>query len=329
MASITVIIPTYNNAKTLRDCLDSIKRQTVPPDEVIISDGHSTDGTIEIAEEFGYTVVFEEGGSRSAACNVALEIAQGEIIAFTDSDVIAKEDWIEKIVQAFDEVKEERIVCITGPNIEYPNESLFGKAVSAVYNTVLGGRWSEQVKSIFDKDKRFVESAAGCNASYLRESLNEVLPFNESLITAEDTDINFRLIQKGYSILFIPDAIVYHQRPQNIVSFRKKSQKYAMGKVQFYRAHKTGLEPWHLLPPLYFLSGIFLFLLLLINLQFGWVILGYYGAYLFTILIASIIQTIRYKHWKFLYLLPVMFIEGHIWWSIGLLKEMFNPYKKE
>jgi len=329
MKTVSVIIPTYNNAKTLRECLQSIVKQTIKPLEIIISDGHSTDGSIDIAKEFNCTITYENGGSRSAACNKALEITQGEIVAFTDSDVIAKEDWLEKLVNAFEETQDEKIVCVTGPNIEYPNESIFGKAVSAVYNAFLGGRWSEQVQSIFNKEKRLVESAAGCNAAYERTALDEMLPFNESLITAEDTDINFRLTQKGYSILFIPDAIVYHQRPQSHKSFRNKSKKYALGKIQFYRLHKTGLEIWHLLPPIYFVSGFFLLSLLLVNLWCGWIVIGYYGVYLLTILITSIVQTIRFKQPSFLYLLPVMFIEGHVWWSTGILKEIFNPHFKK
>ncbi|MBY9002168.1 MAG: glycosyltransferase [Candidatus Heimdallarchaeota archaeon] len=329
MTSVSVIIPTFNNAKTLRECLKSIASQTLKPLEVIISDGHSTDGSIEIAKEFNCTITYEEGGSRSSACNEALKISKGEIVAFTDSDVIAKEDWLEILVHAFEGVQDEKIACITGPNIEYPNESMFGKAVSAVYNTFLGGGWSEQVQSIFNKERRFVESAAGCNAAYKRTSLDEVLPFNESLITAEDTDINYRLIQKGYSILFVPDAIVFHQRPQNHKSFRNKSKKYALGKVQFYRTHDAGLEIWHLLPPLYFITGIFLLLPLLVDLLWGWIIIGYYSTYLVAILVSSLVQTIRFKHPSFLYLLPLMFIEGHIWWSAGILKEIFNSNSKK
>lgn len=328
MKTVSVIIPTYNNAKTLRACLQSIVKQTIKPLEIIVSDGHSTDGSIDIAKEFNCTITYEDDGSRSAACNKALEISQGEIVVFTDSDVIAKEDWLKKLVNAFEETQDEKIVCVTGPNIEYPKESIFGKAVSAVYNTFLGGGWSEQVQSIFNKEKRFVESAAGCNAAYMRTALNEILPFNESLITAEDTDINFRLTQKGYSILFIPDAIVYHQRPQSHKSFRNKSKKYALGKIQFYRLHKTGLELWHILPPIYFVSGLFLMSLLFVNLWCGWIVIGYYGVYLLAILITSIVQTIRFKQPSFFYLLPIMFIEGHIWWSIGILKEIFNPHFK-
>ena len=138
MVSVSLIIPTYNNAPTLRACLESIKKQTLTPLEIIIADGHSIDETISIAEEFECTIVYEEGGTRSAACNVALEKAKGELIAFTDSDVIADEKWLEELVSTLDKMGDSTIACITGPNVEYPNESIFGKAVIAIYNTFLG-----------------------------------------------------------------------------------------------------------------------------------------------------------------------------------------------
>lgn len=329
MDNVSLIIPTYNNEATLRACLESIKKQTLTPIEIIISDGHSTDQTLSIARAFGCKIVFEEGGTRAAACNIALKSAEGELIAFTDSDVIAKEDWLEKLVSTFEVMGDNDIVCITGPNIEYPNESLFGKAVTAVYNTFLGGAWSEQVRSIFNKEGRFVDSAAGCNAIYKREALDEVLPFNETLLTAEDTDINYKLLKQGYKLFFNPEAIVYHQRPQSHKALRSKSKKYAIGKVQFFREHKTGLELWHLLPSFYFITGLFLVLGLCVNFWFWVAIVSYFGLYLFVILLASIIQTIRFKQWKFLFLLPLMFIEGHISWSNGIFKEIFLPMNRE
>jgi len=329
MSSISLIIPTYNNASTLKDCLESIKKQSLQPDEIIIADGHSTDKTVEIAESFKCIIVYEEGGTRAAACNVALGVAEGDIIVFTDSDVIAKEDWLANLMDGFKVQHNVNVACVTGPNIEYPNESLFGNAVSAVYNTFLGGSWSEQVKSIFKKEERYVQSAAGCNAAYRKEALNEVLPFNENLLTAEDTDINFRLIEKGYFLYFNPEAIVYHQRPQTHKSFMKKSKKYAIGKIQFFRTHKTGLELWHLLPPLYFLTSLFILLSLFANVWIGLGLAGYFALYLLTILLTSIVQSIRFNQWKYLFLLPIMFIEGHLSWSIGILKEIFTIRKRE
>ncbi len=326
MTNISLIIPTFNNESTLRACLESISKQNLVPSETIIADGYSTDNTINIAKEFDCKIVYENRGTRAAACNEALKVAQGDIIAFTDSDVVVDKGWLENIVEAFNKMDIE-VACVAGPHLEYPDESLFGRAVSAVYNTIFGGRWSEQAKSIFDKQERFVQSAAGCNAAYRRESLEEVLPFNESLLTAEDTDINYRLIQRGKRLFFTPNAIVYHQRPQKHKSFRNKSRKYAIGKIQFFRVHKAGLELWHLIPLLYFFTGIFLSLALFVNLWAGIGLAAYFGAYLIVIKIISVIQAIKYRQWKFLFMLPIMFFEGHLFWSIGILQEVFSAKK--
>lgn len=328
MRKISIVIPTFNNAKTIEQCLQSLKEQTIQSDEIIIVDGHSTDETLDIIKQFECKLVFEERGSRAAACNIGVPEAEGEIIAFIDADAIAKKDWLENIIKAFDITQDRNVVCVTGPNIEYPNETFFGKAVSAIYNTFIGGNWTEHIESIFNLKPRFVESAAGCNSAYKKEILNEVMPFNESLLTTEDTDINYRLRKKGYNIFFEPGAIVYHQRPQNHKSYRNKAKKYARGKIQFFRAHNDGLEIGHLLPPLYFITGIFLALIIPANY---WVSIGvafYLGFYLLAIISFSLLQSIRYKKWKYTYLLPIMFIEGHIWWSLGILQEIFRPMKK-
>ena len=325
MNSVSIVIPTYNSGSTIEDCLESLKKQTKSPEEIIIVDGHSKDSTIDIAKKYECKIFYEEGGSRAAACNVGVPEANGDYIVFIDADAIAKEDWLENLIAAFDKDHGREVVCTTGPNIEYPNETDFGKAVSAVYNTFIGGNWTEHIKSIFDKENRYVQSAAGCNAAYKRVYLEEVMPFNEKLITAEDTEINYKLIQKGYSIYFEPNAIVYHQRPQSHKAYRNKAKKYARGKIQFFRAHKAGLDFGHALPPLYFITGIFFILAILANYWVGLGIAGYFGFYLLTILLVSIIQSIRYKKWKFLYLLPFMFFEGHIWWSLGIIQEIFLP----
>ena len=328
MRKISIVIPTFNNVTTIEQCLQSINDQTIKADEVIIVDGHSTDGTVDVVKKFNFKLLYENGGSRAAACNIGVPEAEGDIIVFIDADAIAKKDWLENINKAFDITEDKNVVCVTGPNIEYPNESFFGKAVSAVYNTFIGGNWTEHIESIFNLKPRFVESAAGCNSAYKKEYLNEVMPFDETLITTEDTDINYRLRKKEYNIYFEPGAIVYHQRPQTHKSYRNKAKKYAQGKVQFFRAHKDGLEIGHLLPPLYFVTGIFLALIIPANY---WVSLGvaaYLGFYLITIFLFSIIQSIKYRQWKYIYLLPFMFVEGHIWWSLGILKEIFIHNKK-
>jgi len=92
---ISVCIPTYNSAKTLRACLDSIFRQTVKPKEVLICDGNSTDKTLEILKEYPVKIVATDVKGVGSARNVLASAASGKKIAWIDSDVAIPVNWLE------------------------------------------------------------------------------------------------------------------------------------------------------------------------------------------------------------------------------------------
>ena len=94
--SISIITPTYNSAKTLASCLDSIKNQDYKGDiEIIIADGGSTDSTLEIAQKYTdkiYPNPFKTGEAGKAA---GVKHAKNEIIALIDSDnILPSRDWL-------------------------------------------------------------------------------------------------------------------------------------------------------------------------------------------------------------------------------------------
>ncbi|HLC18662.1 MAG TPA: glycosyltransferase family 2 protein, partial [Thermodesulfobacteriota bacterium] len=110
LPTISIVIPTLNSRKTLRECLDSIAFQDYPGEnlEVIISDGGSNDSTIEIAG----TVKTEKGLNLRVVPNAlktgeagkaaGLKAATGEVIAFIDSDnVLPGPDWLRAMVEPF------------------------------------------------------------------------------------------------------------------------------------------------------------------------------------------------------------------------------------
>ena len=105
--TISIIIPTLNSARTLRDCLDSIAIQDYPKDkiEIIIADGGSTDDTINIINSFNLTdilVVPNPLKTGEAGKAAALKRANNDILAFIDSDnILPDEEWLERMVEPF------------------------------------------------------------------------------------------------------------------------------------------------------------------------------------------------------------------------------------
>lgn len=96
MKLISVLIPTYNSSKTIRRTLNSVFRQTVPPDEILVVDDGSSDNTLSLLEPYKpkVTVFQERHGGVSNARNFLCEKATGQLLAFLDHDDIWHVDYL-------------------------------------------------------------------------------------------------------------------------------------------------------------------------------------------------------------------------------------------
>ena len=99
---VSVVIPTYNEEKGIRQCIESIFANTYPPYEVIVADGGSADKTVEIAKAAGAVVFDNPQRTAASGRNVGISKASGDIIAFTDGDNYVDEKWIESIIKSFE-----------------------------------------------------------------------------------------------------------------------------------------------------------------------------------------------------------------------------------
>ncbi|MCX6816662.1 MAG: glycosyltransferase [Candidatus Beckwithbacteria bacterium] len=99
---ISVIVPAYNEAKSIGLCLTSLKNQDYRhPYEIIVVDNNSTDSTAAIAKKFNIRVVSETKAGPGRARNAGAKVARGQILAFIDADSIAPSDWLDNINNAF------------------------------------------------------------------------------------------------------------------------------------------------------------------------------------------------------------------------------------
>lgn len=96
---VSVIITTKNEAVHIRGCLESLRRQTYTPIEIIVVDNHSMDNTCEIAREFTRHV-YDAGPERSAQRNYGAKKAKGEYLLFLDADMVLTPDVIKECVEA-------------------------------------------------------------------------------------------------------------------------------------------------------------------------------------------------------------------------------------
>ena len=238
MTKISVIIPTYNDSKDIRKCLRSLKKQTLKwgkDFEVIVVDGHSTDGTDEIAKEMGAKVVYEDIGTRGGACNVGAEYAKSDIIVFTDADAYFPSDWIEKILKKFRE---------TGADV-VGGDDILGKDANDF----------ERLMFSFDifrgnpkNEREVINRLRGVDTAYKKRVFESVGGFNPKLASVEETEMHWRMHKMGYKMVFDPDIFVYHHRRRDMKGLIKQMIRNGIGRIVAIRHRPEMISLMDILP---------------------------------------------------------------------------------
>src|SRR3989339_606661 len=136
---ISLIIPTYNEERYIKNCLISTVTQTRKPDEIIIVDNNSSEITISIAKQFPVRIVQEKKQGMIQARNRGFDEAKGDIIARCDADVHLMPHWIDRIKHDFEE---NEIDALTGPFIFYDlklKTTFFTTAYLDIFKPILNG----------------------------------------------------------------------------------------------------------------------------------------------------------------------------------------------
>jgi GT2 family glycosyltransferase len=212
--SVSVIVCSYNGARTLAQCLHSLPALDYPDYEVIVVDDGSTDATSQILPGFPEVrIIRQENQGLSVARNVGLQAARGSIIAYTDSDCFADRDWLTHLVY---QLEQSGAAAVGGPNLT-PEDGWLAGCVAAAPGQPVHVLESDQV----------AEHIPGCNMAFRREALEAINGFDPQFRKAgDDVDLCWRLQQAGYWITFAPGAFVWHHRRQNVRTYLKQQAGY-------------------------------------------------------------------------------------------------------
>jgi glycosyltransferase involved in cell wall biosynthesis len=186
---LSIILPTFNRVSALRHALAALLDQTAPPGtyEVIVVDNNCDDGTAELLGSIGDTRVRWLRESRqglSHARNSGIAAARGDIIAFTDDDVMAAPDWVQTIVEALDSRPDVEGVQDQGDRTRVFDRHLPIGLVGA--NLALRA-------TVFRRVGRFSP---------------DVQRVRDSIGSTEDHDLLHRVYVSGGSMLYEPDMLV-------------------------------------------------------------------------------------------------------------------------
>ena len=223
---VSVVVATYNGSRTLSNCLESLERLNYPDYEAIVIDDGSKDRTPEIAKQFPYArYTRQENQGLSAARNAGIRAATGEIVAFTDDDCRADEDWLYYLVS--DLVRGD-FAGIGGHNFLPPEDSHVAAAV-----VVSPGGPAHVMMS-----DREAEHIPGCNMAFYKWALEQIGMFDPIFRKAgDDVDVCWRLQDSGLKIAFSPAGFVWHYRRSTVKAYLKQQAGYGEAEALLMLKH--------------------------------------------------------------------------------------------
>lgn len=246
---VSVIATVKNEEQTVHRLLDSLAAQTRPPDEVVIVDGGSTDGTVEVLEEYcadgalPLKVLTRPGANISQGRNAAISVATGEIIASTDAGVRLAPNWLEELVKPFE--KERELYVVSGFFLPDP-ETVFETAMGATVLPVLADVNPE----------KFLPSSR--SVAFRKEAWERVGGYPEWLDYCEDLIFDLKLRELG-PFAFAPRALARFRPRKSPTAFLKQYYRYARGdgKADLWRVrHAIRYSTYLIAAPAIFLLGL-------------------------------------------------------------------------
>lgn len=230
MVLVSVIIPTYNGARTLNACLRAVMAQSLPRDqvEVIVVDDGSTDATVSIAEAYAVKCVRQKHAHAPSARNAGACLARGAWLAYTDQDCIPSRHWLRTLLVAADQVG---VWGAAGKTIGYESRSHAARFVD-----LTGG---------LDAEKYLAHSAhpwaPTCNVIYRRSAFEAIGGFDERFLNYEYCDLHLRMRRHTDGPFnFEPRALVLHRHRSTWRQYWRQQFFYGRGYGQFIwkqRAH--------------------------------------------------------------------------------------------
>ena len=317
---VSVIVVTKNEEKNISECLESLIAQDYPKDryELIIVDGASTDRTQEICQGYPAKLIVAKSSGIAYQRNTGIATAKGRYIAFTDADCIADKMWLRKLIEQIEE-SNDSVVAVGGPNLVPDADPPFSKVIGYAEQTFLGSGGSPQCYQI--NQPKYVSSIPNCNILYRKETI-ATEKYDERLSVGEDLDLNFRLKQKGYKFLYLPNIVVWHHRPDRLMKFARQMFSYGKANARVTRKYKKIIRWYNLPSALAVLSVIFSYPIIRFFHPAVYIYAVAISIYIIALLISTGQVLQRYNSWQSLLnliLLPVQ----HFTYGLGFLRGLF------
>jgi glycosyltransferase involved in cell wall biosynthesis len=223
---ISLIVPTHNRRALLERKLRALERELGDFEIIVVADG-CADGTLEFLQNFGtklnVQVLELPGLGAAAARNAGVRASSGQVLLFSDDDVIPRSGW----VLAHANSHAQKNVVAVG-QLELPAQLRDGAS--------------------FLGPKALWWNATGANSSMSRALFDRAGGYDEAFreYGGEDPDLGFRLLKSGANFVFLDRAVAEHWDEGYADSLRKKARAAGIAHVRVWRKHNDARIAWAL-----------------------------------------------------------------------------------
>lgn len=223
--ALSVIVPAYNAAETLDECLAALLEQSTPRSEyeVIVVDDGSMDSTPEVIKRYGVRLLSQPNQGPGAARNLGVSQARGEIVLFTDADCAPSREWMEEMVKP---LAEPGVVAVKGA-YRTRQKALLARFIQAEF---------AERYALLERE-RYVDFVDSHSAAYRKAEFLAAGGFDPDFLLSEDVNLSYKLSRQGHKMVFNPQAIVYHRHPERLWAYFRAKFHRAYWRTKSYRQH--------------------------------------------------------------------------------------------
>ena len=254
----SIIVPVYNRPDEVDELLESLTRQKETDFEVIIVEDGSTIPCRDVYSKYNGKLDIhyynKENSGPGQSRNYGAERANGDYLLILDSDVVVPEGYLSAITA---ELKDQPADAFGGPDRAHssftPTQKAISYSMTSFFTTggIRGGK-----KKL---DKFYPRSF---NMGIRREVYNKLGGFSKMRF-GEDIDFSIRIFKAGYKCRLFPGAWVYHKRRTDFRKFWRQVYNSGIARINLYKKYPESLKIAHLLPMVFTIGAIALFLMLL------------------------------------------------------------------
>lgn len=240
-ASISVVVPAYNEEPTLANCIYSIANCGYENLEIVIVDDGSSDATEQIGlrlekELPAVRYIRQANAGKGAALNHGYRESTGEFLMFIDADSVFTKDTVPEMLMSF---YNPRVGAVCGDDRPVNLNRVLTRFLALI--TYVG---TGLVRRAFDVMGAMPVVSGNCGA-FRRTALDDVArggpgPLREDTI-GEDLEMTWRLHRTDWQVVFAPDAVVYAESPSSFKALWKQRVRWARGLLQSFNWHKDAL----------------------------------------------------------------------------------------